>query len=44
MLIGMITKIISVIVRMVLYYHLKLESAVIHRSQHMTVFNFNWVN
>ncbi len=29
----MITKIITVIARMVLCYHLKFESAVIHRSQ-----------
>ena len=37
----MITKIIKVKALMVLYYHLKFESAVIHRSQDMTVFNFN---
>ncbi len=34
----MISKIITVIALMVLYYHLKFESAVIHRSQDMTVF------
>ncbi len=37
----MITKIIMVIAPMVFYYHLKFESAVIHQSQDMTVFNFN---
>ncbi len=38
---GMITKIITVIALMVLYYHHKFESAAIHRSQDMRVFNFN---
>ena len=37
----MITKIITIIALMVLYYHLKFESGVIHGSQDMTVFNFN---
>ncbi len=41
MLISVITKMITVIAFMVLYYHLKFESAVIHRSQDMTLFNFN---
>ena len=37
----MITKIITVIALMVLYYHPKFKSAVIYRFQDMTVFNFN---
>ncbi len=37
----MVTKIITVKALMVLYYHLKFESAVLHRFQDMTVFNFN---
>ncbi len=37
----MITKIITVIAPMVLYYHVKFESAVIHQSQDMIAFNFN---
>ncbi len=41
MLIGTITKIITVIALMVIYYHLKFESPVIRRSQDMTVLNFN---
>ena len=37
----MIIKIIKVKALMVLYYYLKFESAVIYRSQDVTVFNFN---
>ncbi len=33
--------IITVIALMVLYYHVKFESVVIHQSQDMTVFIFN---
>ncbi len=33
-----ITTVIALIVR---YYHVKFQSAVIHRSQDMTVFNLN---
>ncbi len=40
----MITKIIMVIALLVLYYHLKLERAVIHWSQDMTGFKFNEAN